>query len=60
MQTYRITYRPAARSGLPCYSVLVQASSAAEARRLADPTARREAPRHRYSSTAPVQAEVAA
>jgi hypothetical protein len=40
--------------------VLVQANSASEARRLADPTARLEAPQHRYDSTAPVQAEEAA
>jgi hypothetical protein len=53
--TYRVTYQPAARSGLPCYAVLVAASSPAEARRLAEPRARIEAPRHRYASTAAVK-----
>lgn len=55
MTTYRVTYRPDRRSGLPWYSVIVTASTPAEARRLADRTASREAPRHRYASTAPVQ-----
>jgi len=50
-KTYRVTYRPAARTGLPFYSVLVAASTAAEARRLAEPRARIEAPRHRYAQT---------
>lgn len=50
-QTFRVTFKPAPKSGAPWYSLLVAAGSPAEARRLAEPRARIEAPRHRYAST---------
>ena len=55
-RTFRVTFKPAPRSGEPVFSVLVAASSPAEARRLAEPAARREAPRQRYLGTAAVAA----